>query len=81
MENNYINDIIPNNNNDLKYEKEFWLRFLFKQLIFLPVIYINCGNNRINLTEYNTLANPFVGRCTYNKCRKIYYLRDKTFLD
>ena len=79
MENNYINDIIPNNNNDLKYEREFWLRFLFKQLIFLPVICINCGNNRINLTEYNTLANPFVGRCTYNKCSKLYYLREKTF--
>ena len=38
-----------------------------------------CGKIGINVTDHNTLLNPYVGRCTYNRCRKIYYLRDKTF--
>ena len=64
-------DILPNTNNDINYERKFWIKFLINQIIFLPIICTNCGNNRINLTENNTLAKPYIGRCTYNKCRKI----------
>ena len=70
-------DIIPNASNNINYERKFLIKFLINQIIFLPIICANCGNNRINLTEKNTIANPYIGRCTYNKCRKIYYLKEK----
>ena len=79
-EKKFIQDILPNVNNDIKYERKFWVRFVINQLIVIPLICINCGKNNISLTENNTPTNPYIGRCSFNKCRKIYYLKDKTFL-
>jgi len=33
MENDFIQDILPNVNNDINYERKFWVRFAIKQLI------------------------------------------------
>ena len=74
-------DIFPNQTNDLAYERKFWNQHLLQKIIFIPLICHLCGNYNVSLTEYKTLANPYIGRCTSNKCRKIFFLKTKTFLD
>ena len=81
--NNNLNciDILPNKTNDLTYERKFWISHILYKIIIIPIVCKLCGNNNVCITEYNTLANPYVGRCSYNKCRKIHFLKAKTFLD
>ena len=80
MEKDFIQDISPNVNNDINYERKYWLKFIIKQLIIIRVICTNCNNINISLTENNTLANPYIGRCSFYKCQKIYYLKNNSFL-
>ena len=82
MEEYNINEIIPNQNNDITYERKFWSKYVIPKLIVIPHICQLCGNNNVTVNEYNSLANPYVERCTYNKCRKIYYRKkNKTFFN
>ena len=62
------------------YKRKFWVSYILKIFIIIPSFCKICGNNTINITDHNTLANPLIGRCTRNSCRKIYYLREQTFL-
>ena len=45
----------------------------------VPVLCTLYGYNGINLTNNDTLAIAYIGRCNNNKCWKVYYLRNKTF--
>ena len=76
---NATNDIQLNSNNSITTERKIWEIFMLKIFVILPTICQLCGNIGINVTDHNTSLNPYVGWCTYNRCRKIYYLRDKTF--
>ena len=57
------------------------MRFIITQIIIIPLICNNWDNNRINITENISLANPYIGWCIYNKGNKMYYLIVKLFLD
>lgn len=81
MEDYKISEILPNKNNDITYERKFLGKYVIPKLIVIPLICELCGNLNVTLNEYNSLANPYVARCTYNKCRKIYFLKNKTFLN
>ena len=70
-------DIKLNSTNNIEYERFIWQTFILNKLIIIPIMCTLCGYNGINLTNNDTLANPYIGR--FNKCRKVYYLRNKTF--
>ena len=69
-----------NINISIENERKFWTNYLLKTLFIIPIICINCGNNGINVYDNNTIINPIVARCRKSACRKIYYLRENTFL-
>ena len=50
-------------------------------LIDIPQICPLCGRKKINLNDNESIYNPVIALCTYNKCRKIIYLRQGTILD
>ena len=77
----YTNDIQLNSNNNLQFEKKIWNKYVLNILVILPIICTLCGNNNINIYDYESICNPYGGRCTSAKCRAIYYLRAKTILD
>ena len=52
---------------------------IINKLIFLPIICSLYRYTHININNNNTLSNPYIGRCNNNKCRRIYYSREKTF--
>ena len=66
--------------NQLEYKRKFWVSYILKIFIIIPSFCKICRNNTINIIDHNTLASPLIGRCTRNSCRKIYYLREQTFL-
>ena len=68
-----------NTNKDINFERNIWNMFIINKLIFLPIIFSLCRYTRINIKNNNTLSNPCIARCNNNKCRRIYYLREKTF--
>ena len=62
-------------------ERKFWYLYIIKMLIDIPQICPLCGRNKINLYDNENIYNPVIARCTYNKFRKIIYLRQGTILD
>ena len=72
-------NIKSNSTNNIEYERYIRKTFILYNLIIVPVMCTLCGYNGINLTNNDTLANPYIDRCNNNKCRKVYYLRNKTF--
>ena len=71
---NNINDITIEN------ERSFWYKFLLVAVITVPITCQFCNRNSINLYNNDTLNNPVIARCCWNKCRKTIFLRQKTFL-
>ena len=63
---------------DILYERSIWDKYLIGNLIELPE---ECPYKKINLTEYNSLSNPYVCRCSKNSCHKIIYLKDYTLFN
>lgn len=74
-----LQNIRLNTNNDIQFERNIWLEYFIKIFVMVPSICYLCGNTKITVYQNNSLANPFIGRCTNCHCRKYYYLRDKTF--
>ena len=72
-----------NNINDINIQKErsFWYKFLLVAVITVPTTCPLCNRNSINLYNNNSLNNPVITRCCWNKCRKTIFLREKTFLE
>ena len=73
----YTNDIQLNANNNLQFEKKIWNKYVLNILVFVPTICTLCGSNHINIYDSESICNPYVGRCTSAKCKKIYYLNLK----
>ena len=71
-----------NNITDINIENEriFWYKFVLVAIITIPITCPLCHKGTINLQNNPTINNPIIGRCSWNHCRKIIYLREKTFL-
>jgi hypothetical protein len=71
-----------NNITDINIDNErmFWYKFVLLAIITVPIICPLCHKGSVNLQNNPTINNPLIGRCSWNQCRKIKYLREKTFL-
>ena len=70
--------ISPNLTSNLNIERNIWKNCILDKLIDIPKKCPLCGYSNVNITEYNSLNNPFIARCSKAKCRKIIYLREGT---
>jgi predicted DNA-binding protein YlxM (UPF0122 family) len=71
-------EIEPNKFSDINFEREIWKTYIIDKLLNKPDKCPICAYPNINITEYNTLNNPYIARCSKSKCRKIIYLREGT---
>ena len=72
-------EIKPNRNSDISFEREIWIQFILNKLIAMPSKCPLCSYPNTSLNQYNSLNNPYIGRCSFSKCRKIIFLREGTF--
>ena len=79
MEDYKISEILPNKNNDITYERKFWSKYVIPKLIVIPLICQLFRNNNATLNEYNSLANQYVARCTYNKFKINIFPKKQNF--
>ena len=70
--------INPNLTSNLNIERNIWKNCILDKLIDIPKKCPLCGYSNVNITEYNSLNNPYIARCSKAKCRKIIYLREGT---
>ena len=54
------------------------MEYIIGKLIDLPTKCETCGNQHMNLNEYNSLYKPFIVRCSNRNCRKIHFLKEYT---
>ena len=66
----------PNRFSDITFEREIWKTYAIDKLLNKPDKCPLCTYPNINITEYNTLNNSYIARCSNCKCRKIIYLRE-----
>jgi len=76
----FLNDIKLNPQNNIEIEKYIWNKFVLKIIILLPSFCNLCNNKSINIYDNNSIYNPYIGKCTNAKCRKMFYLRQGTIL-
>ena len=71
-----------NNITDINIDNErlFCYKFVLLAIITVPITCPLCHKRSVNLQINYTINNPLIGRCSWKHCRKIIYLREKTFL-
>ena len=70
--------ITPNSTSNLNIERNIWKNCIIDKLIDIPKKCPLCGYSNVNITEYNSLNNPYIATCYKANCRKIIYLREGT---
>ena len=65
-------------NSKLNIERNIWKNCILDKLIDISIKFSLCVYSNVNITEYNSLNNPYISRCSNDKCRKIIYLREGT---
>ena len=71
-------NFVINNTYDIFIERNIWKNYILDLLIELPDKCSLCANKFDNLTEINSIFNPYIGRCSNNKCRTNFFLKDYT---
>ena len=77
-------EAIHNNNKwniSLNSERSFWKNYLIGIFIIIPNICEKCKKGHINLRNNESIINPLLGKCSYYKCNKEYFLRSKTIFE
>lgn len=62
----------------LEEERIFWKTKLIEIFIIIPTLCPICQNGKILFINHDSIINPFLGKCTYYKCRRALYLRNNT---
>ena len=66
---------------NIENERLFWNKFLLLAIVTIPIACPLFNKSPVNLYNNESLNNPISKRCTNNKCRKIKYLRNNSFLE
>ena len=64
-------------------DEEFaiWEKELFDLFIPIPIICKYCKYGKLGLKKYNSLINPYIGKCSNYKCTMNIYLRIATLFE
>ena len=57
-------------------ERIFWYKFALLAIITVPITCPLCHKGYVNLQNNPTINYPIIGRCSWNKYRKIIYLKE-----
>ena len=64
--------ISPNLTSNLIIERNIWKNCILNKLIDIPKKCPLFGNSNVNITEYNSLNNPYIARCSKLIVEKLF---------